>query len=145
MIFLQTTTYNELIFYNIPKNEWTVIQAPGAPPPRCGHQMVALAREKGQLWLFGGEFQSSSENQFLHYKDLWVFHIGDKKWEKIASPNGPSARSGHRMVHNKKQLIIFGGYHDNLRDYKYFNDVYIFDLENYKWNKIEVSGECLNN
>ena len=30
-------------------------------------------------------------------------------------PGGPSARSGHRMVQCKKQLIVFGGFHDNTR------------------------------
>lgn len=55
--------------------------------------------------------------------------------------NGPSARSGHRMVHVKKQLIVFGGFYDNLRhDYKYFNDLHIFDLETYVWRKIEPAG-----
>lgn len=118
-----------------------MIQAPNAPPPRCGHQMVSLARDKGQLWLFGGEFTSSTQNQFYHYKDLWVFHIADKKWEKITSPDGPSPRSGHRMVHSKNQIFVFGGYHDNLRDYKYFNDVHVFDLEKYKWIKLEPTGK----
>lgn len=31
------------------------------------------------------------------------------------SPGGPSARSGHRMVAFKKQLFVFGGFHDNAR------------------------------
>lgn len=44
------------------------------------------------------------------------------------------------MVYSKKQLVVFGGYHDNLRDYKYFNDVYFFNTETYKWLKIEPSG-----
>jgi len=44
------------------------------------------------------------------------------------------------MVCVKKQLIVFGGFHDNLRDYKYFNDVYAFDLENYTWSKLEPTG-----
>jgi len=49
------------------------------------------------------------------------------------------------MVHMKKQLIVFGGFHDNLRcDYKYFNDVHIFDLETYTWQKIEPSGKIIN-
>lgn len=137
----QTVVYNDLIIYNVNKNEWTIVQAPSPPPPRSGHQMVALAKDKGQLWVFGGEFTSTTQNQFHHYKDLWVYHMGEKKWEKIMSPNGPSPRSGHRMVVNKNFLIIFGGYHDNLRQYKYFNDVYAFDLENYKWNKLEVAGK----
>lgn len=137
----QTTfVYGDMFFYNINKNEWSVVKAPGGPAPRCGHQAVAAPTNKGELWVFGGEFSSPSQSQFYHYRDLWVYHFGDKKWEKITATGGPSARSGHRMVYSKKQLIIFGGFHDNLRDYKYFNDVHIFDLTTYKWKKLEISG-----
>lgn len=117
-----------------------MVKAPGGPAPRCGHQMVTTNTNKGQLWVFGGEFASPSQSQFYHYRDLWVFHLGTKQWEKITSPNGPSARSGHRMVVNKKKLFVFGGFHDNLRDYKYFNDLYAFNMESYKWEKIEATG-----
>lgn len=57
------------------------------------------------------------------------------------APGGPSARSGHRMVALKKNLIVFGGFHDNSFDCKYFNDVYAFNVEDYKWNKLEISGK----
>ncbi|XP_071443811.1 kelch domain-containing protein 4 isoform X2 [Hetaerina americana] len=135
-----TTVYGDLLFYNISSNEWTLCKAPGSPPPRCGHQMLALPLEKGQLWVFGGEFQTPSQSQFYHYRDLWVFRLADKKWEKINASGGPSARSGHRMVYSKRQVVVFGGFHDNLSDYKYFNDVYAFNLEDYKWRKLEPSG-----
>lgn len=102
--------------------------------------MVATSANKGQLWLFGGEFASPTQSQFYHYRDLWVYHINNKQWEKINAPNGPSARSGHRMVLIKKQIFLFGGFHDNLRDYKYFNDVYCFNIETYTWCKIEPAG-----
>ncbi|KAJ8940537.1 hypothetical protein NQ314_010699 [Rhamnusium bicolor] len=136
----KTFVYNDLFFYNIPNNTWTVVKAPAGPPPRCGHQMVVTSANKGQLWIFGGEFASPTQSQFYHYRDLWVYHIDAKQWEKIAAPNGPSPRSGHRMVIIKKQLIIFGGFHDNLRDYKYFNDIYSFNMETYKWTKLEPTG-----
>lgn len=132
--------YNDLFYYNISNNTWTLVKAPAGPPPRCGHQMIATSANKGQLWVFGGEFASPTQSQFYHYRDLWVFHMATKQWEKISSPNGPTARSGHRMVLLKKQLIVFGGFHDNLRDYKYFNDVYSFNLETYKWIKLEPMG-----
>ncbi|ERL87773.1 hypothetical protein D910_05162, partial [Dendroctonus ponderosae] len=135
-----TSVYNELFFYNIPNNKWTLVKAPAGPPPRCGHQMVASSAKKGQLWVFGGEFASPSQSQFYHYRDLWVYSISDKQWKKITAPEGPSARSGHRMVLVKKQLLVFGGYHDNSMDYKYFNDVHSFDLETYKWRKIVPVG-----
>ncbi|OXU28692.1 hypothetical protein TSAR_007128 [Trichomalopsis sarcophagae] len=136
----KTVVYGDLFFYNISKNEWTVVKAPGAPPPRCGHQAIATQSNKGELWIFGGEFSSPSESQFYHYRDLWVFHIGEKRWEKITAPGGPSARSGHRMINIKKNLYVFGGFHDNLRDYKYFNDIYCFNMATYKWSKLDTSG-----
>lgn len=135
-----TFVYGDMFIYNLNKNEWMIVKVPGAPPPRCGHQAITTAANKGEFWIFGGEFSSPSESQFYHYKDLWVYRFAEKKWIKILRPGGPSARSGHRMVHIKKQLVIFGGFHDNLKDYKYYNDVYIFDLETYMWHKIELSG-----
>ncbi|XP_064610949.1 kelch domain-containing protein 4-like [Liolophura sinensis] len=132
--------YNDLLFYNIKKNEWLKMTAPNAPPPRSSHQAVGLSQGGGQLWVFGGEFSSPTQSQFYHYKDLWVFHLREKRWEKVNSPGGPSSRSGHRMVSLKKHLFVFGGFHDNIRDYKYFSDVYMFSLDTYSWTKLDVSG-----
>ncbi|XP_055844133.1 kelch domain-containing protein 4 [Episyrphus balteatus] len=132
--------YNDLFFYNIAKNEWKQVQSPNGPTPRSGHQMVPVASDGGQLWLFGGEHASPSQLQFYHYKDLWVMRLKTKSWEKINAPNGPSPRSGHRMVASKKKLFVFGGFHDNNQSYKYHNDVHIFSLESYTWLKIDVQG-----
>ena len=92
------------------------------------------------MWVFGGEFTSPTESQFYHYKDLWCFHFSSKRWEKVGAAGGPSARSGHRMVALKKQLIVFGGFHDNLRDSKYFNDVHSFNVETRTWSKLVTTG-----
>ncbi|XP_023616822.1 kelch domain-containing protein 4 isoform X10 [Myotis lucifugus] len=56
------------------------------------------------------------------------------------SPGGPSGRSGHRMVAWKRQLILFGGFHESTRDYIYYNDVYAFDLDTFTWSKLSPSG-----
>lgn len=45
------TVYNELYFYNIAKNEWKLVMAPGGPGPRSAHQMVSVASDGGQLWV----------------------------------------------------------------------------------------------
>ncbi|GFR85583.1 kelch domain-containing protein 4-like [Elysia marginata] len=132
--------YNDLFAYQVRKNEWTKVSIPNAPPPRSAHQAVCVAHQGGQMWVFGGEFSSHSQNQFYHYKDLWLLQLRDKKWEQVKSPGGPSARSGHRMAALKKQLFVFGGFHDNARDYKYFNDLYSFDLETYTWAALTPSG-----
>ncbi|XP_050542790.1 kelch domain-containing protein 4-like isoform X2 [Daktulosphaira vitifoliae] len=136
-----TVMYNDLIFYNINNNTWTITDAPGAPPPRSSHSCVTTASDNGQLWIFGGEFASPSEYQFYHYNDLWVFSLKTKNWTKIATEGGPSARSGHRMVLCKRHLIVFGGFQDNTHSYQYFNDIYAFSLENYEWKKIKTTGQ----
>jgi len=76
--------YNDILSFNISKGMWLCTKVPGGPAPRSGHQMVAVPGSKGgQLWLFGGEFASPSQSQFYHYNDLWVYHLGEKKWQKI--------------------------------------------------------------
>ena len=59
---------------------------------------VVSAQAGGQMWIFGGEYATPSESQFHHYKDLWVYHFKSRRWEKIVAKDGPSSRSGHRMV-----------------------------------------------
>lgn len=136
----KTVVYQDFFCYNASKNEWKVLESSICPAPRSGHQMVSVSSDGGQIWLFGGEFASPSQVQFYHYKDLWVYRIAKKQWEKINAANGPSARSGHRMVLTKKKLFVFGGFHDNNSSYRYFNDLHFFSLENYTWTKVEPSG-----
>lgn len=138
----KTFMYNDLYFYNIKKDQWRILQCPVKPPPRCSHQAVMVSQCGGQMWVFGGEFASPTRSNFYHYKDLWVYHIAQQQWEQVKSPGAPSARSGHRMIASRKQLVVFGGFHESVRDYKYFNDVYVFDLEKYQWTKIDPVGKC---
>lgn len=102
--------------------------------------MIASAQNGGELYLFAGEYASPSQLQFLHFRDLWRFQLVTKKWEKLATTVGPSARSGHRMVLSKKRIFLFGGFHDNNNTFQYFNDVWCFSLESYAWSKLEVTG-----
>ncbi|OXB78415.1 UNVERIFIED_CONTAM: hypothetical protein H355_009186 [Colinus virginianus] len=136
----KTYLYNELYIYNIRKNSWTKVEIPNPPPRRCAHQAAVVPTAGGQLWVFGGEFASPSGEQFYHYKDLWVLHLATKTWEQIKASGGPSGRSGHRMVACKRQLIVFGGFHESTRDYIYYNDVYAFNLDSFTWSKLAPSG-----
>ncbi|XP_038209399.1 kelch domain-containing protein 4 [Zerene cesonia] len=136
----QTEVYNDLLFYNPVNNTWRQVKAPGAPPPRSAHQAIATPANRGELWVFGGEFTSPTETQFYHYKDLWCFSLADKKWEKVVAPNGPSPRSGHRMVLLGRKLFIFGGYSDDGRECRYFDDLYTFCLDTRQWEKLAPNG-----
>uniref|UniRef100_A0A2K6M943 Kelch domain containing 4 n=1 Tax=Rhinopithecus bieti TaxID=61621 RepID=A0A2K6M943_RHIBE len=44
------------------------------------------------------------------------------------------------MVAWKRQLILFGGFHESTRDYIYYNDVYAFNLDTFTWSKLSPSG-----
>ncbi|PKU35798.1 kelch domain-containing protein 4 [Limosa lapponica baueri] len=136
----KTYLYNDLYVYNIRKNSWSKVEIPNPPPRRCAHQAAVVPTAGGQLWVFGGEFASPNGEQFYHYKDLWVLHLATKTWEQIKASGGPSGRSGHRMVACKRQLIIFGGFHESARDYIYYNDAYAFNLDSFTWSKLAPSG-----
>lgn len=135
--------YNDLFIYSIKKNQWTRIRAPNGPAPRTFHQSAFVSRNGGELWVFGGEFSSPSQSQFYHYNDLWCFQFQSKTWKKIAASNGPSARSGHRMVVMKKYLVVFGGYYDNLRNCRFYNDTYLFNLETERWEEMSWKSNGL--
>lgn len=137
----KTTLYNDLYFYNVAKNEWKLLKCAGpVPTPRSGAQLVFSSADGGQMWMFGGEYASPSQLQFIHFKDLWVFRMNQRRWEKITAADGPSARSGHRMILQKKKIFVFGGFHDNNSAYRYFNDVHCFSLETYTWIKLKITG-----
>lgn len=74
-----------------------------------------MSQKGGQMWIFGGEFASPTKSQFYHYKDLWVYHFAEKRWEQIKASGAPTSRSGHRMVASHKRLIIFGGFHESIK------------------------------
>lgn len=40
------------------------------PGPRSAHQMVGTPTSGGQLWCFGGEFASTKQTNFHHYRDV---------------------------------------------------------------------------
>ncbi|XP_019960447.2 kelch domain-containing protein 4 [Paralichthys olivaceus] len=138
----KTYLYNDLFFYNIKKNTWVKSDIPNPPPPRCSHQAVVVPQGGGQLWVFGGEFGSPNGEQFYHYKDLWVLHLATHTWENIKAPGGPPGRSGHRMVLSKRQLLVFGGFHESTRDFVYYNDVHSFSLETFSWSRLTPSGSA---
>ncbi|XP_061629559.1 kelch domain-containing protein 4 isoform X2 [Phyllopteryx taeniolatus] len=136
----KTYLYNDLFFYNIKKDSWVKSEIPNPPPPRCSHQAVPVSQGGGQLWVFGGEFASPNGEQFYHYKDLWVLHLATNTWENIKAPGGPSGRSGHRMALSRRQLLVFGGFHESTRDFIYYNDIYSFSLDTFSWSRLSVSG-----
>ncbi|XP_062170753.1 uncharacterized protein LOC133876483 [Alnus glutinosa] len=130
----KTFVYGDLYRYDVEKQEWKLISSPNSPPPRSAHQTVAW---KNYLYIFGGEFTSPNQERFHHYKDFWMLDLKTNQWEQLNLKGCPSPRSGHRMVLYKHKIIVFGGFYDTLREVRYYNDLYIFDLDQFKWQEIK--------
>ncbi|XP_010555531.1 PREDICTED: kelch domain-containing protein 4 [Tarenaya hassleriana] len=136
----KTFVYGDLYRYDVDKHEWKLISSPNSPPPRSAHQAVAW---KNYLYIFGGEFTSPNQERFHHYKDFWMLDLKTNQWEQLNLKGCPSPRSGHRMVLYKHKIIIFGGFYDTLREVRYYNDLYVFDLDQYKWQEIKPTPSAM--
>ncbi|PKU67818.1 Epithiospecifier protein [Dendrobium catenatum] len=136
----KTFVYGDLYRYDVEKNEWKLISSPNSPPPRSAHQAIAW---KNNIYIFGGEFTSPNQERFHHYKDFWMLDLKTNQWEQLLLKGCPTARSGHRMVIYKHKIIIFGGFYDTLREVRYYNDLHVFDLDQFKWQEIKPRPGCL--
>ncbi|CAH0476097.1 unnamed protein product [Peronospora belbahrii] len=116
---------------DIQNSMWNHIMSPNAPPPRCSHQAAVY---RNHFYLFGGEFATA--DQFHHYRDLWRFELKTNRWEELNVTGGPSPRSGHRMVVWRNYLVVFGGFYEAARETKWFNDLYLFNLAELRWQKV---------
>ncbi|MED6108572.1 hypothetical protein PIB30_025395 [Stylosanthes scabra] len=130
----KTFVYGDLYRYDVEKLEWKLVSSPNSPPPRSAHQAVAW---KNYIYIFGGEFTSPNQERFHHYKDFWMFDLKTNQWEQLNLKGCPSPRSGHRMVLYKHKIILFGGFYDTLREVRYYNDLFVFDLDQFKWQEIK--------
>lgn len=133
-----TEAYNDLFFYHTKRNTWAKLSTSVNPPPRSSSQGVIY---KEFMIIFGGEFVSQSQSQFLHFRDVWRFDAKRSEWTELKQLKGPSSRSGHRMVLWKRQAVLFGGFYDNAQECHYFNDLWILSsLEGSgKWESVEIS------
>ncbi|KNC81507.1 hypothetical protein SARC_06173 [Sphaeroforma arctica JP610] len=137
--------YGDLFTFNLKKAEWKKITSPNSPPPRCGHASAVRARGGGELYVFGGEYSSRNQEKFKHYNDLWVYYFKEQKWEKLTATNGPTPRSGHRMVIAGNSLVVFGGYFDNGKSTpKYMDDVHVYDLETRVWMQTTITKQVIS-
>ncbi|PAA93030.1 hypothetical protein BOX15_Mlig018783g1, partial [Macrostomum lignano] len=140
---------NEHLVYRPVENRWIRLGGGTLPTPRCAHQATMAKPPSGSgdhLFVFGGEFATPTESQFHHYDDIWSWTVKSRQWRKVTPASGspaPCPRSGHRMLALKRpqvRLLVFGGFHDNGRTFRYFNDLWSFDLDTRVWTEIRTTG-----
>ncbi|KAJ7063287.1 galactose oxidase [Mycena amicta] len=126
--------YSDVYRYSADKSEWRKFTSPICPGPRSAHAVAASPAGGGKLFLFG---TSVNQNSFHHYRDFWCFDVQLHSWDRIETKVRPSARSGHRMAMWKHFIVLFGGFYDPGTTTKYLNDLWLFDLQDYKWRQAE--------
>ncbi|ORM39986.1 Kelch domain-containing protein 4 [Babesia sp. Xinjiang] len=129
---VQVEVSNDAFIYNPGKNEWRLVETVCKPPPRCAHQATIF---NNYLYIFGGEY--STLNQFHHFNDMHRLCLKSYTWEPVqATGQIPTPRSGHRMVTWNGYWVLFGGFHDTIREITYYNDLYLFSFKDRIWKRV---------
>lgn len=127
--------HNDLNVYSPDSDIWRRYISKNAPLARSSHSMCF--HPSGIMVLHGGEFSSPKQSTFHHYSDTWILDVESKEWAKIEEKKGPSGRSGARMSVWKNYVILSGGFRDLGTHTTYLNDIWLFDIMNYKWTQVE--------
>lgn len=117
--------------------EWKTSTRKPQPKPRVGHATLCVGED---LYVMGGEYATRS--QFYHFRDFWCLDTKKLAWKELSTVNGPSPRSGHRMVLCRGLVVLFGGFTESNQGTKYHNDVFIYSPTEQEWRKIVFSRAC---
>ncbi|KAH9628882.1 hypothetical protein HF086_001117 [Spodoptera exigua] len=124
---------------------------PGPPSPRA-YATLTPHPTNNELILFGGEYHNGQKTEV--YNELLFYNPTNNSWKVLKAPGAPpprsahqtiatpanNPRSGHRMALLGRNIIVFGGYADDGRECRYFDDVYSFCLDTRTWSKLAPSG-----
>lgn len=127
--------HNDLNVYSPDSDTWRRYISKNSPLARSSHSMCF--HPSGIMVLHGGEFSSPKQSTFHHYSDTWILDVETKEWAKVEEKKGPSGRSGARMTVWKNYVILSGGFRDLGTQTTYLNDLWLFDVMNYKWQQVE--------
>lgn len=129
--------YNDLLVYNVLRDEWRQVTSPNTPLPRSGHAWCRGGNDSRGVYLFGGEFSSPKQGTFYHYNDFWRLDPATREWAKLSESKagkGPPARSGHRMTYYKSYVVLYGGFQDTSQQTRYLADLWLYDCANFVWH-----------
>ena len=106
--------------------DWEPITSAG-PAARFGHA-VAVDRERGKLFLFGGE------NADVFFNDLWALDLETLTWEQIDDgSSAPTPRYGTSLVFDGDAgLFVSHGFTFEGR----FDDTWRFDVDGGGWEDV---------
>ncbi|HHP7242930.1 MAG TPA: kelch repeat-containing protein [Cyclobacteriaceae bacterium] len=126
--------------YVTAENEWADVTMEGSnrPSNRCHHTLVTN-QSNSIIFLFGG-FTFSQR-----FNDSWIFDKEANIWTELSTSGElPEPRCLHTssFVEQENQVFVYGGIEGGgVASGDFFEDTYLFDIENSNWDKIETSDQ----
>lgn len=123
--------FDDLYILNTETMVWKRMATTGIPPAkRNSHTCVSW---KNKIIVIGGE-----DTQNYYMSDVQMLDTDTLTWTKLVT-NGEllPPRAGHTTIALGNNLFVFGGFTDSEDLY---DDLYMFDLESYKWTKVMTAG-----
>ncbi|KAI5955724.1 KEL2 [Candida jiufengensis] len=133
---------NNFYLFNINNHKYTIpSHILNKPNGRYGHTIgvISLNNSSSRLYLFGGQLENDVFND-LYYFELNSFKSQKATWNLVDPLNNfkPPPLTNHSMSVYKNKIYIFGGVYNNE---KVSNDLWVFDVEEEKWQQVNTSGE----
>jgi len=137
--------YDYTYFYNLAvfdpeKSTWTYPAVKGdLPAPRSNHSSAVVG---SKFYIFGGSV-GDNVDRYTVTNDFYCFETKTNTWTKIITMEEPSKRVGHVMTAIGSHIYLFGGgVWGKLTGWTHqYNDMYIFDTKNCKWECINIKAE----
>ncbi|XP_064645682.1 RING finger protein B-like isoform X2 [Lineus longissimus] len=107
------------------------------PTHRWGHSLTLI--HDNQALLIGGQ----GDKQQMCKDAVWLFDTDSKKWTSdtpASEGQRPELRMGHSATYDPtvRCVYIYGG----SKNKKWFNDVHMLDLDEWKWQLVKASGKA---
>ncbi len=120
-----------------PRFIWKFPQIQGNPPQsRYGHSAI---RYQNSMIIFAGEDNETN----ITLNDVHILNLESWTWEKPqVSGEIPPSRSFHTAVLNKEQMVVWGGYEEQIEGGYLCHDtaVYILELKTWHWSQVIPDG-----
>ncbi|XP_035901122.1 F-box only protein 42 [Anopheles stephensi] len=132
------TTFNDLWKFDLSRREWIRPISMGTyPSPKAGASLVC---HNDLLILYGGWRHAYTPFHMCTLIDeLHVYNIAENRWTIHNQAFGPPPMTGHSATVHHNQMILFGGYQNNMETLRASNDIWVLDLQRLVWKKPAVS------
>lgn len=150
---------NDLYMLDLTNNEWQEVARQPAPavwPPSMAWHLstVACVNGRQKMYLLGADYDTSySHNPEVDGTQLWSFDVLDKTWMRVAfdmlndkvSERPPKYYHSGAMIESEGNLIVLGGSQllpnvPGLAQVLSLETVFVFNLENMIWSKVQTKG-----